>query len=139
MTITTVGYGDRFPVTLAGRLVGLFVMLTGVGIIAALASIAASLLVHRHPSDDQPATAAESPTSSLADEIAALGAEVAELRAEAGSDVGAEIEHMPGGLPLVSSLCRACGVTDASRRRALADGQWDHRDDARADAVPPPR
>src|SRR4029078_3615403 len=53
VTITTVGYGDRFPVTLAGRLVGLFVMLTGVGIIAALASILASLLVRQPPSDKE--------------------------------------------------------------------------------------
>jgi voltage-gated potassium channel len=86
VTITTVGYGDRFPVTLAGRLVGLFVMLTGVGIIAALASILASLLVPPPPPDDDATTA--SPTSSpdmerLADEIAALRSEVAALRAEA--------------------------------------------------------
>ena len=86
VTITTVGYGDRFPVTLAGRLVGLFVMLTGVGIIAALASILASLLVPPPPSDDQ-ATTTESPDiGRLADEIAALRSEVAELRAEAGAD-----------------------------------------------------
>jgi voltage-gated potassium channel len=44
-TITTVGYGDRFPVTLLGRTTGFFVMLAGVGIIGALASILASLLV----------------------------------------------------------------------------------------------
>src|SRR4051812_40791863 len=45
VTITTVGYGDRFPVTLLGRITGVFVMLSGVGIIGALASILASLLV----------------------------------------------------------------------------------------------
>ena len=45
VTLTTVGYGDYTPVTAAGRVTGLFVMLTGVGIIAALASILASILV----------------------------------------------------------------------------------------------
>ena len=45
VTITTVGYGDCFPVTTLGRLTGLFVMLAGVGIIGRLASILASLLV----------------------------------------------------------------------------------------------
>jgi voltage-gated potassium channel len=45
VTITTVGYGDYYPVTPLGRSMGLFVMLAGVGIIGALASILASLLV----------------------------------------------------------------------------------------------
>ena len=45
VTITTVGYGDRFPVTLIGRTTAVLVMLAGVGIIGALASILASLLV----------------------------------------------------------------------------------------------
>ena len=45
VTITTVGYGDFFPVTLMGRLTGIFVMFAGIGIIGALASILASMLV----------------------------------------------------------------------------------------------
>ena len=45
VTITTVGYGDFYPVTLGGRIAGMFIMFAGVGIIGALASILASLLV----------------------------------------------------------------------------------------------
>jgi voltage-gated potassium channel len=45
VTITTVGYGDFYPVTMAGRITGVFVMFSGVGIIGALASILASILV----------------------------------------------------------------------------------------------
>lgn len=84
VTITTVGYGDRFPVTLAGRLVGLFVMLTGVGIIAALASILASLLVPPAPPDEEAIAEAEAVPDAvrLADEVAALREEVAALRSE---------------------------------------------------------
>lgn len=36
VTITTVGYGDQFPETVPGRLVGAFVMLVGIGFIAIL-------------------------------------------------------------------------------------------------------
>jgi len=54
VTITTVGYGDRFPVTEGGRIVGVFVMFSGVGIIGALASILASILVPQ-PKELEPA------------------------------------------------------------------------------------
>ena len=36
VSITTVGYGDRYPTTNWGRIVGLFVMMTGVGLFGVL-------------------------------------------------------------------------------------------------------
>jgi voltage-gated potassium channel len=45
VTITTVGYGDYYPVTTYGRMAAAFIMFAGVGIIGALSSILASLLV----------------------------------------------------------------------------------------------
>ena len=59
VTITTVGYGDFFPVTTLGRLTGVFVMLAGVGIIGALASILASLLVSPAPAKAEEAAGVE--------------------------------------------------------------------------------
>ncbi len=59
VTITTVGYGDYFPVTAAGRITAMFIMFMGVGIIGALASILASLLVGGSP----PAEEEETPRS----------------------------------------------------------------------------
>ena len=45
VSLTTVGYGDFFPVTFLGRLTGVSLMVAGIGIIGALASILASMLV----------------------------------------------------------------------------------------------
>jgi voltage-gated potassium channel len=53
VTLTTVGYGDYYPVTTLGRLTGFSVMMAGVGIIGALASILASLLVAPAPTEGQ--------------------------------------------------------------------------------------
>ena len=36
MTITTVGYGDFYPVTAGGRITAIFIMVAGVGLIGAL-------------------------------------------------------------------------------------------------------
>lgn len=45
MTITTVGYGDFFPVTTAGRIVGGLLMVVGIGFVATLtASVAAHFM-----------------------------------------------------------------------------------------------
>jgi len=58
VTIATVGYGDFYPVTPGGRLVGVFVMVAGVGIIASLASIFASVLIPRPKGEPSPAAPA---------------------------------------------------------------------------------
>jgi voltage-gated potassium channel len=59
VTITTVGYGDFYPVTALGRMMAVFTMFAGVGIIGALASILASLLVSPAPADDATEESAE--------------------------------------------------------------------------------
>jgi voltage-gated potassium channel len=84
VTITTVGYGDKFPVTGLGRLTGVFVMFAGVGIIGALASILASILVPPPALGEEsaaaPATPAPVPTSTIEAELAGLRAEMQALR-----------------------------------------------------------
>jgi len=45
VTLTTVGYGDYAPVTVGGQITAVVLMFLGVGIIGALASILASVLV----------------------------------------------------------------------------------------------
>jgi voltage-gated potassium channel len=46
-TMTTVGYGDRFPVTAAGRAIGAGVMILGIGLFGLLAATLASFLVEK--------------------------------------------------------------------------------------------
>jgi voltage-gated potassium channel len=79
VTITTVGYGDQYPVTPLGRLTGVFVMAAGVGIIGALASILASILVPPAKDTTESDAAAR---DTIKDAIDDVGVEVASLRAE---------------------------------------------------------
>ena len=44
-TITTVGYGDRFPVTTEGRVIGLILMVAGVSMYGCLSGLAASFFL----------------------------------------------------------------------------------------------
>ena len=78
VTITTVGYGDYFPVTAAGRITGAFVMFAGVGIIGALASILASVLVAPTENEDERDEAAG--TRRVQDELVEIKAELTALR-----------------------------------------------------------
>ena len=98
VTMTTVGYGDKFPLTMGGRITAIFVMFMGVGIIGALASILASFLVapsEPEPAEEPAATAAEpsvDPSAALSavsspellDELRAIRAELEALRKTLG-------------------------------------------------------
>lgn len=65
-TITTVGYGDRYPVTPEGRVVGVLLMVLGVGLFGALAGIIAGWFLR--PSQERE----ESDIQQLREEIVRL-------------------------------------------------------------------
>jgi voltage-gated potassium channel len=48
VTVTTVGYGDRYPVTEGGRAVAVVLMLVGIGLIGVLTATVASFFVQEH-------------------------------------------------------------------------------------------
>jgi voltage-gated potassium channel len=77
VTLCTVGYGDYYPVTTLGRITGAFVMFSGIGIIGALASVLASVLVSPPPIGD----AAASNVDAVRRELERTQAELAALKA----------------------------------------------------------
>jgi voltage-gated potassium channel len=69
VTITTVGYGDRFPVTNWGRIIGVVVMTAGVGLFGTLSGfLAQTFLSPSKPAKEaQPSAEAQSPEAQIAE------------------------------------------------------------------------
>jgi voltage-gated potassium channel len=74
-TVTTVGYGDRYPVTTQGRFIAAALMMTGIALLGVITAAIASWFVQRM-SEVQ---VVEQQTS---EELASLAAEVRALREE---------------------------------------------------------
>jgi voltage-gated potassium channel len=90
-TITTVGYGDRYPVTGQGRLVAVLLMVAGIALLGTVTAAVASWFVGRVAdaarSEDEAARARDDAADAAADEamraeVRALTEEVRRLRAE---------------------------------------------------------
>lgn len=76
-TVTTVGYGDRYPVTDAGRVIASLLMICGIGIFGTLSGVAASLFLG--DKKDEPAD--RDTQREILAHIDALQRELADLRA----------------------------------------------------------
>jgi voltage-gated potassium channel len=76
VTITTVGYGDRFPVTNAGRVVGVFLMIIGVGLFSTFAGYLANAFLAPHGARkrvrEETAAEVSDPRAAALDEIRGL-------------------------------------------------------------------
>ncbi|MFI9811100.1 potassium channel family protein [Saccharothrix variisporea] len=78
-TISTVGYGDRYPVTWEGRLVAALLMIGGIALLGVITGTIASWLVERLSGVEEQVVEAEQATLA---ELRSVKAELAELRAE---------------------------------------------------------
>ncbi len=85
-TITTVGYGDEYPVTMTGRVIAALLMVGGISLVGSITATIASWIVQRVAEEDttgQAITAAH--IEDLRAEIRALRAELGNLNGRADS------------------------------------------------------
>jgi voltage-gated potassium channel len=76
-TITTVGYGDRFPVTAEGRVIAIILMIAGVGLFGSFTALISQYFVGKQQEEPRE-------TTELAEEVRKLRAEIRALRDELG-------------------------------------------------------
>ena len=99
VTITTVGYGDKYPVTNPGRIVGVLIMIVGVGLFGVLTGFLANTFLSpsESKSEEKPA---EQPTAQPAQDPASLpapagfGAQLDQLTAEV-AELRRLLERLP--------------------------------------------
>jgi voltage-gated potassium channel len=80
VTITTVGYGDLYPKTVAGRVIGIVVMLVGIGFISVLTATIATRFVTSDTDDD---------TNEIQAALRRIEAELAEIKGRVGESEAA--------------------------------------------------
>lgn len=71
VTVTTVGYGDLYPTSVSGRIVGIVLMLAGIGFLAVLTATVASLFVKADRVDE---------SGEILETLRRLEADVAEMK-----------------------------------------------------------
>jgi voltage-gated potassium channel len=91
VSLTTVGYGDLFPVTPFGRMAGVIMMLTGLAALGSVAAILSSMFMATGSQDPAVADDDDDPDDGsveVAEQLRALRAEVADLKATIESSSG---------------------------------------------------
>jgi voltage-gated potassium channel len=83
VTVTTVGYGDLYPKTIAGRLVAMLLMLVGIGFIAVLTASVASIFVKTDRQEER--VEGQKERAEIANALMRIEADLAELKARLGS------------------------------------------------------
>jgi voltage-gated potassium channel len=100
VTITTVGYGDRYPVTDAGRLIGMMVMTAGVGVFATFAGYIGNKLLTPKDIEEEAATLPSVPENPAASCLAELKQYIEE-RENIDAEITARLQKLDGLLAQV--------------------------------------
>ncbi|MFE6860828.1 potassium channel family protein [Nocardia sp. NPDC057668] len=93
VSVTTVGYGDVYPVTTEGRFIALILMTLGIGLISFAIGTATSWVLDQLKAVEESSGRADQEIGALITEVRALRAEVAALR---GSDASGDGSAAPG-------------------------------------------
>jgi voltage-gated potassium channel Kch len=88
VTVTTVGYGDRFPVSEGGRAVAVVLMLVGIGLIGVLTATVASFFVQEHTDANK------------------------DLLKASHEDLGARLDEIAGRLTRIETLLGGAGAPE---------------------------
>jgi voltage-gated potassium channel len=108
VTVTTVGYGDRYPVSAGGRIVALVLMLVGIGLIGVLTATVASVFIKEHTDANK---------AELKRGHADLGKRLAEI-----SDRLADMERRLGATPAEIAALDAAADAEAAAEGPLDPG-----------------
>ncbi len=92
-TVTTVGYGDKVPTSLVGRLTGSFVMIVAVALLAIVTALITSTFVEaaqrrRHAEAQDPARALDARLDEISSRLMAMERTLDELAGGRGTQSG---------------------------------------------------
>jgi voltage-gated potassium channel len=85
-TTTTVGYGDKYPITAAGRIIATFLMIAGIGLFGTLSGVAASIFL----GDNKDEPASREAQRLMLERLESMRKEMHELREQVNKDRGAD-------------------------------------------------
>lgn len=119
-TITTVGYGDKFPVTTEGRMIAAVLMTAGVGIFGSFTGLVASWILSPSKKDDEQ----DSELAQLREQVTMIQ----QLLTSSDSLSAAEDRPLPNELAQIAAAWPA--LPRHVQMRILADATGPHRDAA---------
>ncbi len=130
VTITTVGYGDKYPVTNPGRIVGVLIMVVGVGLFGVLTGFLANAFLA--PKDEKPEEkGAEQPGGQPSGQPAP---EPAPLPATVG--LTAQLDQLSAEVATLRRLLERLPATDSTSPQAPESPPTNHLHDPTQDTQP---